>query len=330
MKKIMPFLIFILCSCGYKSLTAEQSINHYSHWDEIKSHHLIISKNLNEVSLAFQLNAREFLNYSYKYKDSSENTNYYVDYKKSSQHDFKFVTSMDIDSLLKYQYLNDVLMNGSFMLSNYTYQDSGKKIGGDPDKKVDPKSRLRIIMEVFDEDSIKRIYGFIFLIISTMWGMLLLSSSESKVKVERALSLLNKASLTLDSIKGKSNVLVSPGDIEEFLHYLESAKKALDDATLQEHFLNVEYYSQLIIINLVPWDVHTELEKKKWLNVAFNNSHTSTVSRSDLEEKYEILKDKLVKSPGKWKEILYRITKAVLLISLACIAFVFLKFILLG
>lgn len=325
----MPFLIFILCSCGYRSLTTEQSLNEYSHWDGINPH-LITSKNLNEMSLSFQLNAREFLNYSYKYKDSSENPIYYVDYKKSSQHDFKFDTSMDINSFLKYQYLNNILMNGNFMLSNYNYQGSGKKIEGSSDKGADPESRLEIITKIFGEDSIKSIYSFLFLIISTVWGVLLLSSSESKVKAERALSLLNKASLTLDEIQGKSNVLVNPGDIEKFLHYLESAKKALDDATLQEHFLNVEYYSQLIVINLVPWDVHTELEKKKWLNVAFNNPHTSTVSRSDLEKKYEILKGKLVKSPEKWKRILYRITKAVLLISCICIAFVFFKFIFLG
>jgi len=336
MKKIMPFLIFILCSCGYKSLTTEQSLNDYSHWGGIKPSHLMISKNLNEMSIAFQLNAREFLNYNYNYNDLSERPNYHVDYEKSSQHDFKFDTSMDVDSLLKYQYSNYILINGNIIFSSYNHQGSDKQMEGEPDKKdgsnekADPKSRLETIIEVLNENSIKSIFSLLFLIISTVWGMLLLSSSESKVKAERALSLLNKASLTLDSIKGKSNVLVNPGDIEEFLHYLESANQALSNVTLQEHVLSVKHYSQLIVVNLVPWDVHSELENRKLLNLAFNNPHTSTVTRGDLEEKYEVLKDKFVKSPVDEKRFSYLIATTVLLILFIYTAFVFLNFIFLG
>lgn len=327
MKKIMPFLIFILCSCGCKSLTVEQSINDYSHWDKIKPSHLIISKNLNEMSLAFQLNAKEFFNYSYKYRNSSENPIYYVDYKKTSQHDFKFVTSVDVDYLLKYQYLNNILMNDNFMLSNFTYQGSEKRIEGDPDKKVNSKTTLDTIMEVFDEDSIKKVYSFLFLIISTIWGMLLLSSSESKVKVERALSLLNKASLTLDSIKGKSNALVNSGDIEEFLHYLESANKSLNNVTLQENFLSVKHFSQLIVVNLVPWDVISELNNRTWLNTAFNNRHTSTLTLVEFEKKYEVLKGKFIKTPSGLRRISYLIVTSVLFVLGIYTAFKFLDFI---
>lgn len=336
MKKIIPFAIIMLCSCGYKSVATGQSLNGSSYCKGKGVPRLIVSEKLNEMSLAFRLNAMGVINHNDNYRGLSGGINYSVDDKELSYRDFKLDASMKIDSQLKYEYANSFSMNGNVILLSYSdkssaeKQESGPEKENGPEKESAPKTTLDEIIKEFSKDSTKSLYSFIFLVISTVWGILLLSSSESKVKSERATSLLNKASLVLDRIKAKPNASVNLGDIKEFLHYIESAKQALDNVTLQEYFLDVKHYSQLIIVNSVPWDVYAELKYMYWLSKAINNSHIRTGGIEKLKKEYKLLRKDLIKLPSKSTKFSYLVIRAVLIFSCICFAFFFFYFVILG
>lgn len=326
MKKLILLAIFMLCSCGYQSVIKEKRLNDMLDGEGKRYSYLVASEKLNEISLAFQLSAEHLRDYNDISRTSSQILSYSDNHKKNLQHDFKSDESMNYYSLMKYKYLNGISISDDAAPFSFNEKILTENIGGDSEKGNTFTEKLKDIIKVFSEDSVKSIYSFILLLISTTWGMLLLSSSESKAKADRAMSLLNKASLVLDKISNKHGFLVNDKDVEEFLYYIESAKQALENVTLQEHFLDVRYYSQLIVVNLVPWDVQTELRGMKWLSMAERNLHINTGRRESIEKKYKSLEDDLNKLPGKLTKSLHLFAKAVLILLFFLFVFFLLYF----